>query len=121
MTFIKQENDANNLYDSMANERLPNVDEIQWLWNSATNELITYSLDNQEEILTNYLKAVSSATSASTINGNTLASNKSYGVGLQFGMAVDLRMQSLGINIRSAVESTDPYTCYVFFNGFLSI
>ena len=121
MTFIKQENDANNLYDSMANERLPNVDEIQWLWNSATNELITYSLDNQQEILTNYLMAVSSATSASTINGNTLASNKSYGVGLQFGMAVDLRMQSLGINIRSAVESTDPYTCYVFFNGFLSI
>jgi hypothetical protein len=101
--------------------RPPAIDEIQFLWNDSTNQLITYTLDNQEEYIYNYLKALNVAVGANNCHSNTLASNSGFGLGLNFNMAVDLSQTVLSFNMRSAIQNTDPFSAYVYFIGMSAI
>jgi hypothetical protein len=120
-TFIETDKENNVQYNSLANERLPLVSRLEFLWNDSFSQEYTYELDNEEEILTNYIKAVSKVVGNNNANTNVLASNDGWGIGLSFGQFVDLSKSKIGINIRSAVDSTNPYTCYLFFSGVTSI
>ena len=120
-TFIKTDKENNVAYNSLANERLPLVSRLEFLWNDSFSQEYTYELDNEEQILTNYIKAVSKVVGDNNATTNVLASNDSWGIGLSFGQFVDLSKSKIGINIRSGVISTDPYTCYLFFSGVISL
>lgn len=120
-TAILQAEEDNALVNGMQNERLPNVTELQILWNDAMNQQLTYSLVSEEEILHNYIKAVARQVSSNDANLNTLASSHGWGMGLSFGQLVDLSKTKLGLNIKSTVSSGAPYVIYLFFSGLLSL
>jgi len=120
-TFIETAKENNVEYNSLANERLPLLTRLEFLWNDSFSQEYTYELDNEQEILTNYIKAVSKVVGDNNASTNVVASNDSYGIGLSFGQFVDLSKSKIGINIRSDVQSTDPYTCYLFFSGVTSL
>ena len=121
LTFILQDNENNALVNGMKSEELPNVSEVQFIFNDAMNQEITYSLDNREEILNNYIKAVSNAVGSNNATLNTLASNNGYGIGINFGTLLDLSKSKFGVNINSGVSSSAPYVAYMFFSGLLSL
>lgn len=120
-TFIETAKENVTVYNSLANERLPLVSRLEFLWNDSFSQEYTYELDNEQEILTNYIKAVSKVVSDNNANTNVLASNDSWGIGLSFGQFIDLSKSKIGINITSGVLSSNPYTCYLFFSGVTSI
>jgi len=121
VSFLKQDYELDGDHNNCANMRPPAIDEIQFLWNDSTNQLITYTLDNQEEYIYNYLKALNTAVGANNCHSNTLASNSGFGLGLNFNMAVDLSQTVLSFNMRSAIQNTDPFSAYVYFIGMSAI
>jgi len=121
-TAILQSEEDNALVNGLQNERIPNVSELQIIWNDTMNQQITYSLVNEEEILNNFITAVKRSQVGSNNAGlNTLASNNGWGLGLNFGQLVDLSKTKLGLNIKSSISSGNPYVLYAFFSGILSI
>jgi hypothetical protein len=122
-TAILQSEENQALINGMQNERIPNVSELQIIWNDAMNQQITYAINNEEEILNNFIQAVNLNHIVGTNNCglNTLASNNGWGIGLSFGQLVDLSKTKLGINLTSGITSGNPYVLYCFFSGILSI
>jgi hypothetical protein len=121
-TAILQSEEDNALVNGLQNERIPHVSELQIIWNDTMNQQITYSLVNEEQILNNFIEAVRRSQPGSNNTGlNTLASNNGWGLGLNFGQLVDLSKTKLGLNIKSDINSGNPYVLYTFFSGILSI
>jgi hypothetical protein len=114
-SFIPQSYDNTNEHDSLACHQLPNVSELQFLFNDSSNQLITYQLDNQQEILDNFVQAVGSTTNACSLSN--VYANKAWGVGLPFSAPMNLAGQKLSLNLKSDVNSTAPYVMYAFFTG----
>jgi hypothetical protein len=120
-TFIETAKENNVEYNSLQNQRLPLLSRLEFLWNDSLSQQYTYEIDNEQQILENYIKAVSKVIGDNNANTNVVASNDSYGVGLSFGQFIDLSKSKIGINISSAVDNTKPYTCYLFFSGVTQI
>ena len=120
-TFIETAKENNVEYNSLQNQRLPLVERLEYLWNDSLSQEYTYELDNEQQILENYIKAVSKVIGDNNANTNVVASNDAWGIGLSFGQFIDLSKSKIGINISSGVDNTKPYTCYLFFSGVTQI
>jgi hypothetical protein len=120
-TFIQQSHLDTATNNSLQNELLPLVEEIEFIWADSMSAEFTYKLDNQTDILENYIKAVNKVVSSNSCSLNRLASNDSYGIGLSFNQFIDLSKTKLGVNIKSGVSSGAPFTAYLFFTGLVSL
>jgi hypothetical protein len=122
MTFIRQADENQPLVNGMENQRLPNVERFETAYNDSLSIQYRYDIDNEEQILTNYVNAVSAGLVGDNNCGlNVLASNDSYGFGLAFGSFIDLSKSKISVRIQSAVSSSDPYVAYMFFTGITTI
>lgn len=122
LTFIKQADENVALVNGMENQRLPLVARVEYAWNDSLSQQYRYELDNEEEILGNYIKAINASMIAENNAGlNVLASNDSYGMGLAFGSFVDLSQTKISIRIESAVSNQVPYTAFMFFSGITTL
>ena len=120
-SFIQQANEANPMTDNLMQEYLPNVTEVTFQWNGNFSQSVVYTLNNVEEILTNYLEAVTTNPNTNNASLQCIAQNKSYGVGLRFGSPVNLAQNAFTMNIKSSIDGSSPYTVVMHFNGILSI
>jgi hypothetical protein len=85
------------------------------------SQQFTYEIDNEEEVLTNFIKAVQKVAGNNDSSLSTLASNEAFGIGFYFGSFVDLSKTKIGINIKSGIQSAQPFLAYMFFNGIVTI
>jgi len=120
-SFIEQANESNPMTDNLMQEYLPNVTEVTFQWNGNFSQSVVYTLNNVEEILTNYLEAVTTNPNVNNASLQCIAMNKSYGVGLKFGSPVNLAQNAFTMNIKSSIDGSSPYTVVMHFNGILSI
>ena len=120
-TFIQQANESNPMTDNLLQEYLPLVSSVQFLWNGNFSQSVVYTLDNVQDILQNYLEAISGSVTVNNASLQCLAQNKSYGVGLKFNQPVNLAQNSFTLNLTSAIDGSSPYTINMFFNGVLNI
>lgn len=121
MVFVPQAQDNSALDNGLACYRPPNVSRVEYLWSDSFNAEYTYAIVNEEEMLTNFVKAVNGVVSDNQCSLNILASNDGFGLGMPFGSFIDLRQNKLSINIQSDISSTSPITCYMFFSGVVSL
>lgn len=120
-TFIETAKENDVLYNSLENQRLPLLSRLEYLWNDSFSQEYTYEIDNEQQILENYIKAINKTVGNNDANTNVVASNDAYGIGLSFGQFIDLSKSKIGINISSSVDNINPYTCYLFFSGLAQI
>jgi hypothetical protein len=120
MSFIRADRESSFNYNSWATEPLPNINRVQFLFNDTSNNRITYPLDTREEILHNYVKSFRD-TGVNNLLSWKMADNESYGVGMDFGAAMDFTNQKLSVVIDSGVNSTQPYMCYIYAHGFIEV
>jgi hypothetical protein len=122
LTFIKQADENVTLVNGLENQRLPLVDRVEFAWNDSLSQQYRYELDNSEEILSNYIKAINASMVAeNNASLNVLASNDSYGMGLNFGSFVDLSNSKISVRIESKVSSSNPFTAFMFFSGVITV
>jgi len=121
VVFVKQSDDTNPLANGLTTFRPPNVERVEYLYNDSFNGEFHYALINEEEILTNFVRAVNNVVVDSQTSLNKLASNDGYGLGAKLGGYVDFRSNKLSINIQSGISSATPITAYMFFSGIISV
>lgn len=101
-------------------DKIDEVTQVEYLFNDATNQLITYRLRSQPEWIERYLDSLADDTTkenAATLSN--LASNVAWGLGLDFGGAIDMRNSNFALQINR--NDTTPYTMYFYFSSFITL
>tara|TARA_R110002072_G_scaffold14112_1_gene58940 strand:- start:1316 stop:2431 length:1116 start_codon:yes stop_codon:yes gene_type:complete len=98
---------------------LTGINSVQFLFNDSSSNYISWVLDNNAEILANFVKSIAD-TGHNQVNSNNDENN--YGIGLSFP-PTDLSNQKFNIQINSnhANISTNPYIIYMYFHSFISL
>lgn len=102
----------NNL--KLAKPPVPNT--VQFAWNNALNEYLTYELRSQTEMIDNFLDAVSFS-GKNQASLNAIASNNGFGIGMRMGDDVDMMSNDLTVILNSSVADNEFYLLTMFFNG----
>jgi len=116
-----QENDLKK--DALALSTLPNVNSVQFAFNDATSQLISFKLKEDTTIIHNFIKSMLD-TGLNTLTPTEWAnSGEGYGVGVSFnGQAVDLRNQKFSVQLNAdGVNAQTPYVIFLYFHSFVDL
>jgi hypothetical protein len=114
VSFQKQSNENQQNHDEYKTELINGVNRLQFLWNDATNSIITYEMKTPQEILERFIRSMNSG----RLNHNQLgvmsrANSRGYGVGLDFGSFIELESNKVRIVIDSDLEDKmNAYMCF---------
>jgi hypothetical protein len=119
-SFQEQSHENTNFWNNVALDKVPNLDEIQFLFNDSTNQFISFVIKSQPEVLLNFVKAMGN-TGKNSLSLKEVTNNDGYGVGVSMGdELIDLTNQKFGIQINSSILSLKPYIMYLYFSSELS-
>ncbi len=116
MSFIQQSNENADGENSYALEKLPNLNSVQYMFNSSTSQGVSYVIEDQGELIKRGLSALSEA-GHSQVSASKYAVNQGYLIGESFEDQIDLSSQQFAVQIKSEVPSisTKPRLCYLYF------
>lgn len=120
ISFLKQSKENDRNLDTIALERPPQIDAVEFLFNDAVNQLQQFEQKDFGEYLSNYLASLGSA-GIHNANPNLVKGNSVFGLGLDFNQEVDLRNQKFGFQIRSAITAGTEYIAYLFFHSLIAL
>ena len=119
-SFQLQADENNMTSNNVETAKLPNVKELQFLFNDSQNEFITYIIKDQEELLRRYVESFAD-TESNSLSLTKLRASKGFGIGLPFRDFIDLSNQKFNVQITSDVESNAPYIMYMYFHSMTSV
>ena len=114
----KLENTARN--NNLRLDKIPNLKTTQFLFNDATNTLITYQIKNQVEVLQRYIDSFMD-TGRNFVSLANVANNNAFGIGLDLGGAIDLSNQKFSLQVDSDLSSSTPLIAYMYFHSFIEL
>jgi hypothetical protein len=101
-------------------DKIDGLNRVEYLFNDATNQMITYRLRNQAEWIERYLDSFrDSRTKENAATLSNIASNKVWGLGLDFGADIDLRNQNFALQLSR--NGNTAYTVYFYFHSLLTL
>jgi hypothetical protein len=108
-------------YNNVSLEKLPNLKQLQFLFNDQTNASITYLIKNNDEVIDKFVSALGSDGHNACTVAN-MVNNDGYGVGLRMdGGTIDLTNQKFSVQIDSDVSNNQPLIISMFFHTLLEI
>jgi hypothetical protein len=113
-----EENTAKNNNQQLS--KVPNLSETQFLWNDSTNQLISYVIKNNQEVILRYIDSFLD-TGRNTMSPAKLANNNGFGVGLDLGGIYDLSQSKFSLQLRSEISSSVPFLIYMYFHSFVEV
>jgi hypothetical protein len=119
MSFLKSSDEGSLNANTLALNEPENVSNVQFLMNDSQNQLLTYNLETQQNILMNYLDSISQS-DENAAQLWKLKENESYGIGLPFREFIDLSSNRLSVNIQSGIATqgaAPSYELFCFLNG----
>jgi len=119
ISFQQKSHQYDGLHNQQALERLPGVEEVQFLFNDNQMNYVTYKLDDSREILQRYLESFGS--DYNTFRPERIAGDMAYGVGIPFAEFVNLTNQKFYVQIQSAANVSNPYIAYLYFHGLVEV
>lgn len=97
-------------------EKVPDLQELQFLFNDSTNQAITYLMRANSEVLYHFVDALG-FTGRNQIAVENMNSNEGYGLGYRFDSPISLMNQKLSVQINSAISNSRPLIIYMFFHS----
>jgi hypothetical protein len=119
-TFQAQENENANVVNNQALETVQGISRVQFLFNDATNQYVTYQISDQNEMLHRYVDSFSN-TGHNMVYGDQFRTNSGFGVGLDFNGSVDLSNQRFAVQLDSSVDATRPVNIFLYFHSVMSL
>ena len=116
VSFLKSGRENARNFDTKALEKPPQLDEVQHLFNDSTSRLQQYVQKDYGEYMDGYLSSLKTA-GHHAANPNTVRANQVFGVGLNFGMDVDLSNSKYGLELKSQISNTDQYLVFMYFHS----
>lgn len=120
MSFIESLHESVGQYNNLAQEALPALTELVFLWNNASNVMVTYTIRDLVEVTDKYVESLKS-NGHNTAHLQMVKANKSFGVGLDFGTFVNLANQSFNIQMACGVNNNTPYTAFMYFHSLIEL
>ena len=119
-SFISQASENSFNVDTNELQRPSNVRNVQFLFNNASNQYVSYSLDREEQILDYGIKSLAN-TGHHQVNKETLKANDGYILGVSFDSLVDLTNQNFNITLGSDITNANPFTFIQVFHGEINL
>jgi len=120
ISFLKASRENQIVSDNLALEVPPKIDEIQFLFNDSTNIMQQYTQNEYGEYLEGYLDSLKSA-GVHQVSPNNIKGNSVFGIGQNFGQAVDLSNQKFGVQVKSSAGTNNAYIMYQYFHSQISV
>lgn len=120
VSFIPSSHESSGEYNNLAQETLPALSELVFLFNNASNVLVTYTIRDAVEVADKYLESLKTA-GHNNASLQMLKANKSYGIGLSFDTFINLANQSFNIQLACGVDNQLPYTAHMYFHGLIEL
>jgi len=113
------ENTAKNNNTELA--KVPNLSELQFLFNDSTNSLVSFLLRDYEEIVSRYIDSFYD-TGKNALSTYNLADNDGFGAGLDFDDFIDLRNQKFNLQLQSGITSqAQNMIIYMYFHSVIKV
>lgn len=106
-------------YNSHRRSAINDLRNLQFLFNNNTMELVTYDINNRNEVLRHYLKSMSSGTK-NQLAPSSNSSLKGYGIGLSFE-PMDLTNNSFNVNLEAETFVNQSHVLYGYFKGIVEL
>ena len=92
------------------------LDEVQFLFNSQTNSLISYVIRDQQEMVERFLDAMTNS-SHNQVSIDKWRSNDGFALGLNFEAPIDLSSNRFTMQLGSASTNLNAYpiNTYMYF------
>ena len=119
-SFQRQSNENANTLCNMDCEQVKQISNLQFLWNSSTNQYITYEMNDQNEMLHRYIDSFEN-TGHNQVYLDTFRTNAGFGVGIHFGEFADLSRQNFSMQLKSSISNIFPYNVYMYFHSLISV
>jgi hypothetical protein len=113
-----KENTAKN--NNLDLEKVPDLQELQFLFNDSTNQAITYLMRSNSEVLYHFVDALG-FTGRNQLAVANMDSNEGYGIGYKFDSPISLMNQKLSVQINSAISNSRPLVIYMFFHSVMEL
>ena len=118
ISFLESVKQNADYYNNVQLDKIPNVEQVEFLINDSPSDFITFQLRSQNEILQNYINSISNS-NLNAFSQNAIKSNEAYGIGIPFGDLLDMSKDRFSVNIAS--ELTVPFVCFCYFNGLVFV
>lgn len=127
--FIQTKALDNFVYNNIQQERPPDVQRVNFSFNDSTTAYVSFTFENQSEILYNYQRSLGYGYGGYLGKSNMTqhhiwGKGDMYGIGLNFGQLVDMRNSKFGLNIVSGIGSAaapEKYSVFMVFRGVVSV
>lgn len=120
ISFLEQSHQNNGAYNNYRRERLPELTQLQYLFNNATNEFIQYIIRNRAEWTRRAIESFKDVQHSSA-SLKALNSNHSFLLGLSFQEFIDLSNQTFSLQVESGATSVAPYTAHLYFHSAVEV
>ena len=114
INFIQNQHESVPVYNSYKMENVQGLDQIQFLFNSQSNSLVTYPITDRTEMLERFIEAMRD-TSHNQVSIDKYRSNGGWSVGLKFDEQIDLRNNVFTLQLVSSVDQNYPVNCFMYF------
>ena len=102
-------------------EKIPNLQQLQFLFNDQTNAQVTYLIKANSEVLDKYIDALGDRGRNSLAPVNMI-NNHGYGVGLRMsGGLIDLTNQKFSVQINSDISNARPLLMSMYFHCLITV
>ena len=119
-SFLAQGSENSLRDNTLGLEKLPAVNQVQFMFNDSTSSYISFLLRDNVEIIGRYLDSFyESPRNAMTVN-NQMA-NDGYGIGLDFDDYVPLNSNKFTLQVDSAISNLNPFIVYMYFHSIISV
>lgn len=116
MNFIQNQHEAVNVFNSNKLENIPGLLQVEYLFNSQTNSLITFPITDQTEMLQRFIDSMED-TSHNQVCINKFRANCAFALGLPFDEPIDLRNNRFTVQIQSSVDQDVPINAFLYFHS----
>lgn len=121
ISFQKQNEENTPTNNNLQLQKIPNLQEVQYLFNDSTNSLVSYLLRDYEEVVNRGIESMFS-TGRNSLGMQTLAENDGFVAGLYFDDFIDLRNQKFNFQVNSGISGgSSSMLAYLYFHSIISI
>ena len=118
--FLKQNQEYQANFNNQALEEPPNIRDINYIFNSSTNEYISYQIDNRIEMIERGLESLDFKGSTATAL-DLLSANESFLLGVDFKTDLDLSNSKFNIQLNSDISNTEAFLMYQYFHSRMNL
>tara|TARA_R110001592_G_scaffold118937_2_gene321585 strand:+ start:4426 stop:5559 length:1134 start_codon:yes stop_codon:yes gene_type:complete len=121
VSFIEQSNVNVPQVNTLQLARPPNVEELMLNFNDSTNKAISFVIRDNVETIGLYLNSFGANHSHNSMSVAKQNANNGFGIGLDFGAAIDMRMSKFSSQMISGVVGANAYTMSLYFHSSVSL